>query len=132
MKVKNKQFISKKMTLNDLIKAFEKPVEDDTPLVDRLRNEGLIERNGRYYEPTEKLLDQIHLETTWKPLADQRRFLMGNSLFSKRMLLLIMNERTLNRLMVLGYFTMNVNAKYRKTDKLIDFLLEGEQEIWLK
>jgi hypothetical protein len=128
--IKNKKWISKKMTLADIVRAFEH-VEDE-PIIELLIDEGLIEKDGRYYEPTEKLLDEIYLPTTWKPTDPQRRFLMGNSTFSRKMLLMIMNEREIAKLLILGYFTVNANSKYKKSDKLVDFLMEGEKEVWFK
>ena len=132
----NKLYMSNKMNKKTVILAFELPDSKQTreKQILQLIEDGYLKRDGLYFSPTEKALNECYLPDTIILTINTRFFLNVNKVFTKRELINIFdgNEQIVNWLKLNGYLFQSSDCRYRKTDKLDELLADGEEEISTK
>jgi hypothetical protein len=128
--------MSNKMNKKTVILAFELPDSKQTreKQILQLIEDGYLKRDGLYFSPTEKALNECYLPDTIILTINTRFFLNVNKVFTKRELINIFdgNEQIVNWLKLNGYLFQSSDCRYRKTDKLDELLADGEEEISTK
>jgi len=124
------------MNKKTVILAFELPDSKQTreKQILQLIEDGYLKRDGLYFSPTEKALNECYLPDTIILTINTRFFLNVNKVFTKRELINIFdgNEQIVNWLKLNGYLFQSSDCRYRKTDKLDELLADGEEEISTK
>ena len=119
----DKLYISKRMGLKDVQLAFH------IRKVDNLIGEGLLVRKGRFFSPTEKLLNEVFLPKKIVLTAKQRRFLSLNAYIEKRSLVNIfggglLGEQTFNWFFENSYL-VSIPKGYRGTEDFLNWIFDG-------
>jgi len=132
--IRNNNFIAIRMDKKEIELAFIIPNNDTTRnYILSLIGDGYLTKSGdRYYKPTIKLLDLAFIPEILPVTSDQRKFISGNTVFSLEQLQTIFNRHVIRRLLLLGYFFTDANMRYRKTDKMLEFLADGDECFILK
>lgn len=136
MKIKNSNFICEMMQKRDVEEAFELEGKSALDGIYQLIADGYLHKKaGRFYTPTQKLLDEVFLpKCGFVMLEDhQRRFLSAAGAFYFKDLVMCLwnNETIVNRMIVLGYFRLETDRRYRKGTALEDMLAEGQDMVKL-
>ena len=136
MKIKNSNFICEMMQKRDVTEAFEIDSKHALDGIYELIADGYLKKKGgRFYTPTQKLLDEVFLpKCGFINLEDhQRRYLStANTFYFKDLVLCFSgNETIVNRMIVLGYFRLESDRRYRKGTTLEDIVAEGQDMIKL-
>ena len=135
MNIKNKNFISSKMQIVDIKHAFGVETKGIQKFIyDELIGPGFLRKiNGRYYAPTEKLLDLAWLPPMLDLTEYQARFLSYNSHFSRPDLIELLDDniQIVKQLVKFGFFMLQKNGSYSKSAKLEEALADGETQFSL-
>jgi hypothetical protein len=134
--IRSVNFISKNMTMSDINAGLA--VEGDLTLKQRmvyLIEYGWIERKSNHFSASRKLLEFVFLPDMFITTREQREYLGKSSTFTKEDLMCVMNDVTLFKLKELGYLFTDANMRYRRTDKMDNWLsdyIDENDDIKLK
>ncbi|HBH11735.1 MAG TPA: hypothetical protein DDX29_01230 [Clostridiales bacterium] len=89
---------------------------------------------GRFYEPTEKLLDEAFLPNILVLDEHQRRYLSMNQCFYRHDLVKCLddNDQIVKALIKKGYLKLDTDKRYKKSDDFNNILADGGDTINLK
>jgi len=134
--IRSANFISRNMTMSDINAGLA--VEGDLTLKQRmvyLIEYGWIERKSNHFSASRKLLEFVFLPDMFITTREQREYLGKSSTFTKEDLMCVMNDVTLFKLKELGYLFTDANMRYRRTDKMDNWLsdyIDENDDIKLK
>jgi hypothetical protein len=117
------------MNKHDIANAFVFSVGTTTIAeINELIADGWLRKTAnRLFSPTEKLLDEAFLPQAITLGSSQLRYLSLSNWFYKKDLVncLNNNEQIVKYLIRYGYLVLHADKRYRKSDKLIEWLTDG-------
>jgi len=127
MEIKNRNFISEKMTGKDVMFAFGLARHSEISV---LIGQGLITRYYQYFKPQDKLTEQlIPIEIE---IVDIHRLNGYNLFYIKNIQEIFDCDRTTAKVILKKYFNKTNFGYYKRSRKLDELLADGEIMLKLK